>query len=228
MTSRERIIARATGNDADRVPFVIQWGPWDDTRRRWRAEGMRNDDDWHSLFGFDVFKSVTGVNFGPCPAFEREVLADEGDTIIYRDEQGVIKRDRKAHTTMPEFLEFPVRDRKTWNEHKWRFDASTPERFPDDWSERSRALSENEALVTVGTYPYGFLGGPRTMMGVEACLIAMALEPELIEEINEHFCRMWLSIWGRVFEETRVDCIAFWEDMAGKQGSLISPDMFRR
>lgn len=228
MTPRERVIACVEGRKTDRLPFAIHWGPWGDTHRRWKQEGMKNDNDWHDLFGFDTHSVGTGVNFGLCPAFERETLADEGDKIVFRDEQGVIKRDRKDATTMPQFLEYPVKDRKTWEEHKWRFDPDTPERFPADWDERAKKLKDSETVVSVGIYPYGFYGGIRTMMGAEASLIACATDPELVDEINDHLCTLWYTLWSRVFEETRVDEIAMWEDMAGKQGSLISPKMFRR
>ncbi len=228
MTSRERIIRYMNGEKTDRIPFIIRWEPWDQTIERWKAEGMKNEDDWYSLFDFDPFYVEAGLNFGICPPFEREILEDEGDTVVFRDEQGTIKRDSKSDMTMPQFLEYPVKDRKSWEEHKWRFDPETPERFPADWQRKAKELTEAEALVLVGTYPYGFYGGVRTMMGAEASLVACALEPELIDDINAHFCNLWYRLLERVFEEIRLDEIAFWEDMAGKQGSLISPGMFRR
>jgi uroporphyrinogen decarboxylase len=82
--------------------------------------------------------------------------------------------------------------------------------------------------VSVGVYPYGFFGGPRTMMGAEECLVACALEPDLIADITQTLSDLWFKLWSRAMEETRIDVIFFWEDMAGKQGSLISPTMFRR
>ena len=228
MTSRERIIACVEGKKIDRLPFIIHWGPWGDAHRRWKEEGMKNDNDWHSLFGFDSFHIGLGVNFGLCPPFKHEVLADEGDKVVFRDEQGVVKRDRKGWTTMPEFLEYPVKDWKTWEEHKWRLNPDSPERFPADWDQRPKQLKDSELLTAVGVYPYGFLGGPRTMMGAEECLMAFAMEPELIEDINKHLCNLWYKLLSRILEETRLDELAMWEDMAGKQGSLISPKMFRR
>jgi uroporphyrinogen decarboxylase len=168
------------------------------------------------------------VNCGICPAFEQEVLADEGETVVVRDADGVVKRDRKDGASIPAFLEYPVRDRKSWEAHKWRFDPDTPERFPADWPARAKRLRDSPAVTTVGVYPYGFFGGPRTMMGAVGCLMALALDPDLIEDINRTLCDLWYKLWSRVFEETRIDAVYFWEDMAGKQGSLISPAMFRR
>jgi len=228
MSPRERLLAWATGKPLDRLPFLIQWGPWGETHKRWREEGMKNDDDWSTLFDFDPYAVDAGLATGIFPAFKEETLADEGDKIVWRDAHGTLKRDLKTGGSIPEFLQYPVRDRRTWEAHKARFDPDTPGRFPADWAERAKRLKGSSVAVSMNVYPYGFLGGPRTMMGAEECLLAFALEPDLIEDINRTLADLWFTLWSRALQETRVDVIFFWEDMAGKQGSLISPAMFGR
>ncbi|NIM48743.1 MAG: hypothetical protein GTO22_05715, partial [Gemmatimonadales bacterium] len=172
------------GRPVDRLPFLNQWGPWGETLRRWEQEGMENDDDWYKLFGFDSRGVDLGVNFGICPEHEWEQVDEDDEHIIFRDGHGILQRGRKDGTSMPEWLSHPVKDRKSWEEHKWRFDPETPERFPDDWDLRAKELRSSDELTLVCLYPYGFLSGPRTMMGVELCLYAMADDPELILDIN--------------------------------------------
>lgn len=189
---------------------------------------MKGDDDWFTLFGFDSRAVGTGVNFGLCPAFSHEFVRDEGEHHVFRDELGVLQRARKDGTSMSEWLDYPVKDRETWEKVKPRFDPDSPERFPKDWDARARDLRNSPEIVSVYFYPFGFLGGPRTLMGAEGCLIAMAEEPELIEDINETLCNLWMKLVERICSEARVDEISAWEDMAGKNGSLISPAYFRR
>lgn len=189
---------------------------------------MKNDDDWMSLFDFDPYVLSPSVNTGIHPKFEEQILEDHGDTVVMRDEHGVVKRDRKDGSSMPEFLDYPVKDWKTWEEHKARFDPDTPGRFPANWEEEKKKARDFPGLVVIGLYPYGFFGGARTMMGAEQTLIACALEPELIQDINETLCNLWYKMLERILGEVRLDAIYFWEDMAGKQGSLISPAMFRQ
>ncbi|UCF98227.1 MAG: hypothetical protein JSV89_01520 [Spirochaetaceae bacterium] len=189
---------------------------------------MENDDDWKTLFNFDDYYIDVDVNFGIYPPFKETIVEDEGDTFVVRDIHGVTMRKKKETASMPLFLEHPVKDRETWEEHKWRFDPDYPGRFPENWNKIAKDLKNSNTVVRVGTYPYGFFGGVRTLMGAEAALIACALDPELIDDINSHFYGLWEKLWSRVFEETRVDDLFIWEDMAGKQGSLISPKMFRR
>jgi len=228
MTSRERMIAYATGKPVDRIPFINQWGPWEETVRRWRQQGMKGDDEWYTKFGYDSGGIDAGVDFEMCPRFERQTIDQDDEHITFRDEHGVLQRARQDGTSMSEWLDYPVKDRKTWEEHKWRFDPDTAERFPADWTQRARELKNSDEMVHVCFYPYGFLAGARTMMGAETCLIKMASEPDLIDDINETLCNLWCALLARMFEETRVDAIYAWEDMAGKNGSLISPAMFRR
>jgi len=40
-----------------------------------------------------------------------------------------------------------------------------------------------------------------------------------------HLTTLWLALWERLAAEVRIDHIHIWEDMAGRQGSLISPAM---
>lgn len=228
MNSRDRLVAYVTGRKADRAPFVQHWGPWDATKARWKQEGMRHDDDWTTLFGFDPYRTSPHVHMGIYPKFEEKVLEDDGTTVISQDEDGVIKRDRKDRASMPEYLAYPVKGWKTWEAHKVRFDPDTPGRFPANWDAEKKKVRDFPGLVEMNAFPYGLFGGARTMMGAEECLIACALEPDLIQDINQTLFNLWYKMLERMLGDVRLDAFFFWEDMAGKQGSLISPAMFRQ
>ena len=44
----------------------------------------------------------------------------------------------------------------------------------------------------------------------------------------DHITEMWISIYSKMIKKVRIDHIHMWEDMSGRQGSLISPDMVKR
>jgi uroporphyrinogen-III decarboxylase len=52
-------------------------------------------------------------------------------------------------------------------------------------------------------------------------------EPNLIKDILSHLCELWISIAEELTSKIEFDIAVFWEDMSGKQGSLISPVTFR-
>jgi len=65
------------------------------------------------------------------------------------------------------------------------------------------------------------------MMGVENLLFAFYDAPDLIHEIMDYLTDFWLALYRKVCVDVKVDAIHIWEDMSGKNGSLISPQMVR-
>ena len=64
-------------------------------------------------------------------------------------------------------------------------------------------------------------------MGVEGSLFAFYDMPELVKEIMDSLTDFWLAIYEKICKDVQVDILHIWEDMSGKQGSLVSPDMIR-
>ncbi|MBI3990930.1 MAG: hypothetical protein HY350_02155 [Candidatus Omnitrophica bacterium] len=230
LSARERLVKYLLGGTVDRIPFMPFWGPWRDTAIRWKNEGMEKDNDWYDLFGFDPLLHTIPVNYGIWPYFEKKVLIDEGETIVHINEYGVMVRDRKQFDSMPQFIEHPVKDRGSWERFKHEhLQLDAPGRFPDNWPKLVREYANRDYPLVLGAYPFnGFFGTIRWFMGDEEMLIAMIEDSQFVYDINEYLCGLWHAIWERIFTEVHPDIIFFWEDMAGRQGSLISPVMFRK
>jgi uroporphyrinogen decarboxylase len=64
-------------------------------------------------------------------------------------------------------------------------------------------------------------------MGLTPYLLTLYDDPALIHDICDTFLRFLLAYYDRIIRDVRVDCLLIWEDMAGKQGSLISPAHFK-
>lgn len=62
-------------------------------------------------------------------------------------------------------------------------------------------------------------------MGAEEVLVGFYTEPEMIRDIMDTYTELWLQLYGVVAERVQIDHIHIWEDMSGKQGSLVSPAM---
>ena len=50
----------------------------------------------------------------------------------------------------------------------------------------------------------------------------------MVRDMMDHLTTLWLHLWEQVAAEVQIDHIHIWEDMSGKQGSLISPAMVER
>jgi uroporphyrinogen decarboxylase len=82
-------------------------------------------------------------------------------------------------------------------------------------------------VIQLGWYPYGLFGTLRDMMGVEELLLNFYDDPVLIQDIMNYLTDFWLATYEKVCARVKVDAIHIWEDMSGKNGSLISPQMVR-
>jgi uroporphyrinogen decarboxylase len=64
-------------------------------------------------------------------------------------------------------------------------------------------------------------------MGDENLALAFYDEPELVHALMNDYTDMALRIWEKQCRDVEFDLIECWEDMASKNGSLISPATFR-
>jgi len=126
------------------------------------------------------------------------------------------------------YLEWPVKDRASWNELKKRQDPSTPERWPADWNayvqEMNKLGKETPLALEVGSF-YGYL---REWTGTERILYMFYDDPNLIEDMMDAMLYLETEVIKRVIKDIRVDWAWFWEDMCYKAGPLISPTMVRK
>jgi uroporphyrinogen decarboxylase len=230
MNDRERFINCMLGEPVDRSPYWLMWAPWPTTRERWLREGMPESIGHpRELFDPDVIPQRVPVNLGPCPAIERTVLEEDDDYVTFIDHWGIKRRDYKGGMSMSQFLEFPVKNRKDWEQFKEeRLDPDHPDRLAGDWRAKCAEWTEKGYPIQLGNYPDVTLyGGVRWLLGDEECLLAFYTMPDLVHEIMDHLTSLYLTVFEKVAAEVRVDVIHIWEDMCGRQGPLISPRHWR-
>lgn len=160
------------------------------------------------------------------PRYERRVLEEDLRTRVVVNEGGVKYREHKDDPEkMPQWLEYPASNKKGWEEYKKRLDPHAALRWPAYWEDYARSVRErNYALgINVGSF-FGLL---REWAGLENLLVMFYDEPELVNEMLDHMEQFELEIIKKVVRDVDLDFAYFWEDMAYKNGSLISPQMFR-
>jgi len=223
---RERLVGTLTGRPADRPPLPMWLGfsPWGETLERWRRETGDAKLDVARHFGFDPFFAVVPAEYGPFPHFESRKLSEDAEFVVSTDWRGLTRRQRKNSSDMPEFVGHPVKGPDDWKRYK-------EERLLPRLEERLAKLPEwlakvtPETAVQVGVFPWGVFGTARDLLGAEELLVGFYSEPEMVRDIMETNTVLWLALYERIAERVRIDHIHIWEDMSGKQGSLLSPAM---
>ena len=226
MDNRTRIINTVLMKEIDRQPFKFYFGPWGETVARWESEGLPKGTPWHAGFNFDPGIRAVNVNLGYYPAFERKVIEEREHTRIVQNHLGLLEEVLKSGSSPPRTVSSPVTDRKSWLKLRdEKLNPDSPERFPANWENLVKEYSESECLIQIGWFPYGLFGTLRDMMGPEPLLYAFYEDPELIHEIMDYLTDFWLKIYEKVAEKVELHVVHMWEDMSGKNGSLISPKM---
>lgn len=229
MDNKERIIRAVLGQKTDRVPFILYLGPWDETVEKWKQQGFDPAADWEKELGYDSgFQVIQGINLGLDPCFSEEILSETESSYISRNSFGAVMETLKSNETIPRHLDYPVKSMEDWVKLKReRLDPSSPGRFPPTWKEDARKYNSSDRIIQMGDFPFGLFGTLRELMGVENLLYAFYDEPELVKDMMDTFTDLWLAVYEKIVKDVKVDCVHIWEDMSGKQGPLISPDMMR-
>jgi uroporphyrinogen decarboxylase len=183
-----------------------------------------------SLFDLDKGASPFPFNWWYCPRFEKKIIRETEEKIEYVDTLGIRRLDFKDERSMPHWLGYPVTNEKDWE--KIKEERLNLENFKDRYTvdDVDSYVSENRQrdfpLLLYGS-PIGFFGTVRFLVGEPHIYYWYYDKPDLLKRIVEYLCEMWLSIAEELTSKIDFDFCYFFEDMAYRGGSLISPDTFR-
>ncbi|MDR0313773.1 MAG: hypothetical protein LBI14_09245, partial [Treponema sp.] len=190
---------------------------------RWKQEGRispnANNAELDALFGFDPSGKIKLSNLGWCeagfsPVFEEKVLQDMGDYELVQDTSGRGVKCFKGRRSgfMPEFVDHPVKDQKSWEEKcLWRMDSSSPERKPGIQKKldaASVAVAEGQIVCAnlVGGYMY-----LRSLIGPVDLLYMFYDNPALIHSCMEAWLRLADGVYAEMQKEIVFDEVFFGE-----------------
>jgi uroporphyrinogen-III decarboxylase len=224
MNDRERFLATMHFEPVDRIP-LWDFGYWAETLPEWRKQGMPGDVHPDAFFHRDRQWERVGVSVGMCPPFEEEVLEEDADKQLMIDSDGVKLLKMKHTSSIPKFVEFPVKTRDDFEAMKERYDPNSPARYPPYWEEKVRTWRERDYPLGIGAG--SFYGELRRWMGVENLSMAFYDDPEWVQEMIDFLADHYVACMKRALNDVQLDYASFWEDMAFNKASLISPAMWR-
>ncbi len=239
MVPRERMCesARKLRDTYSRTPgiplFKREFGFY--CLERWKEQGMPEDVPLHELFEYDPPGDHALGQLGWCeaaflPAFEDKVIEDRGDHELVQDSAGrhILFFKGRRNGFMPEYLDHPVKDMKTWEENvKWRLDPTTPGRYTDLESRMENAGAEAARGMMISQRVIGGYMYLRSLIGPEHVLYAFHDMPDLIHDCMRTWFELADAVIARHQEYVTLDELFLAEDICYNHGMLISPDMMR-
>lgn len=187
------------------------------------------DVDVSSYFDFDEGFASAPYNYWIYPHYEPEKISEDDEHIELYDIDGIRKRVFKNSSSMPFWIEWPVKTRKDWEkmkEERFRLD-SIDSRYAGDRDKFIHNAKNRTYPLCLLDAPAGFFGSVRFLVGEKDLFLLYYDDPKLIHDILSHLCSLWIEMAEELTAKVTYDIACFWEDMSGKHGSLISPAMFR-
>jgi uroporphyrinogen decarboxylase len=224
LSSRERVNRAMERQPHDRVPRHESF--WSETIQKWTQQGLEG--------GQQAVLEELGTDFqGLCWSWpkpfgdRKEVLQEDKQTIVFVDGWGQTTRNWKHKSGTPEHL---------------GWECQTYE----DWVEKFRPAQEKTGLHVnvenaLANYQKGrekgrwcYLAGAeafeqtRKLLGDETALIAMASEPEWIQDVSRLHTDMVLRDFQAVLDAgAEPDGVWIYGDMAYNHATMCSPAMYR-
>lgn len=221
LTSHERFLRMFQHKEADRVPIID--GPWGATIERWQSEGMPADVSFVDFFGLD---HVAGVGGDSGPRYPWEKVEETDEYIIQKTSWGVTLKDWKHKASVPQYLDFMIKDPDSWRAAKERM---TPSDDRIDWNHLQtyyKGWREQGAWIQ-GNLWFGF-DATHAFVDMPQVLQEMVERPEWFKEMVEHCLDMSLDILDRIWEKGYTFDSIFWcDDMGYKKAPFFSLRTYR-
>ena len=222
MNARERWYAVTHYQPCDQI-FRWEMGPWEKTLSRWEREGLSPDNYFERVIGLDRFESVPVSILAPFPAFVEEDLEVRDGYRTYRTPHGVIRRRaiNDGSSTMPEFVDHPIKNRRDWEAYRKRLDSETSRRFPLWWDSLKRMYADRD--FPLGVHAGSMFGMLCRWIGMERFCVMFYDDPLLVHEMMDYIADFCVRMLKKVVFDVKLDFASLWEDMAYKTASMISP-----
>lgn len=186
------------------------------------------DRDVSDFFHFDNDLVCPPVNHWIYPKFHRVTQSENRDKIQIIDEDGITKVIKKDASSMPHWIDWPVKDQKTWEKTKEeRFGLDYDERVTQSQDDFNKIIRDQICPVNLFGDPVGFYGSIRFLVGEMNLLYMYYDNPALVKSILYFLTEFWINMAEETLNRYDISVCAFWEDMSGKNGPLIGPNIFK-
>ena len=221
MNSRDRFLAAMNHEPADRIP--IDDTPWQTTIARWHLEGLPEGVSPRQHFGYERAGQGADLSF----QLPVETL-EEADTYkIVKDAWGATTRVFKGKESVPELLEFPITDRRAWEENKPRLAWNKSRVSWEAGLAGNRSLREKGDSFLLYSAGFGydrvqrFAGAPRVLM-------AMLEDPDWVKDMMDTIADLIITAAEEMLAYGfRFDGAFIWNDQAYRNGPFFSPAVYR-
>ena len=174
--------------------------------------------------GLDSHLAKFPIDFSPhLPC----TLVEEDDhRRVFTDSYGITKMVMKENAATWHSVAFPIGSRRDLHRYIEGYDGDHARRLPAGIDELAAALAHRDYPIRLGGEPFGFTYFPRALMGDEGYMTALYDDPGMIHELCEFLVSFAMEYWAVILSRIEIDCVVILEDVAYRNGPMISRAMF--
>jgi len=211
----------------DEMP-VVHWGEWPETRECWQREGFPVDDRKYEYLGaypkwIDLQNEVMILRNGIYPEFDEEVHEETDTYRVVRAKDGTLCKEWKTRSCIPQFIDFTLKPETGWEEYKRRLQPDAA-RISTNLREKLRDIEARNVPVCFNAG--SLIGWIRNWMGIENLAYLMYDNRDLLSEMVMTIADLVCWAADQVLPHVSADFAHGWEDICGRAGPLISPEVF--
>lgn len=220
---RDRYIAHMNNEYTGSEMFCELFGPLYQLEAEWRKQGASEDEIKMIAFDWDyVLKAGLAINTGAVTGINPFIIEDNDEYNLSIDGYGRKTKLFKKSATIALPLTHPVRNMDDWQKIRHWYEFN--DKRIDIGAVKNTAALREKGYLIFANIPGGF-DEPRQLMGEEELCRAYYDAPEMIHDILSTISDTCIKIFERAFEYCGIDCLCIHEDLAGKSGSLIGPNI---
>jgi len=222
LTTQERFKRLFEHKDVDRIG--ISDYPWNSTLERWYSEGLPANSDLADYFGMD---NIVSVMPDYSPQYPQEIIEETDEYKIFKNNWGATVKDFKHKASVPDFIDFVVKDPDSWLRAKERMIPDI-KRIPWEHLEKNYKTWLEKGSWKQINFWFGFDVTHSWFVGTERLLIAIMEEPEWVSDMFNHFLNMNIALAESMIEKGyKFDAIKWPDDMGYKHAQFFSVDTYR-
>lgn len=221
--NRQEYIDLLTFGQVERQMFVEIFGMLVGLDEEWKSQGASTEELNLTAFEFDYTDTVhcggsMGIRGGITPA----LIEETNEYAICIDQFGRKTKLCKDFATLALPLDYPVKDMDDWRKIKHWF-TYNEDRISWDQVEAAKQAQKGGVLTTA--YINGGFDLPRQLMGEEGVCLCYYDNPELMQDMIDTISDTAFKVLDRISDKLIIDYLEIHEDMAGKSGPLIGPNL---
>jgi hypothetical protein len=228
MSDRERFNNQMHYLDIDRS-FNMEFGYWAQNFDLWplfKENNIKNNTEADIFFNFDRIECISG-SVWLNPSFPQTIVDETSKNYIQMNSDGLLAEVPKdKHDTIPHYLKSSVVTPEDWNKVKTeRFRRDDKDRIVD--IDKLLSLHKNDRDYPLGVHCGSMIGKIRDMLTFEGLAYAVYDYPEMVEDMVETCCVLVEDFLDQVLPHFDFDYASGWEDIAFKNGPIVSVEFFR-